>query len=726
MRFMRCALVPSLALLAVCGWSAELAPKPVVEAQLADGKDLIAHWDKTPWAKVWADPATKALHQPFEKWQADAAKQLGGTPTDLIAAIANAAFSLSALPPRAANPINPEFPVAIQAGADLGSFAATLFALAKKNGTSIPVTTVTGADEAFANTQHHESVLARFATSLAIGIQTLPTRPLVRSAPLSDDLIVHADVPGIFDLIVKAMPEGPQRESIRKSQQQMLTYGFTDAVYRMRMVPEGFIEEVDAKVAHMVGYLPVDRKLLARLPATTLMAAAVGYDGAAAWKEQRGSMLSSWAQFVGTDASDSDATEKAINAKMAELDLGVTLAELFNGLTGTSLVALSPSMPFPAMSIALPRSPAIDTLFAKGLAKLGTKPPAEGSSILIPIPNAPVSLTLVCDKTTWLASTDAQLADSWLAGTANGWIDTPAAKLALSKAPADAYLIGASDTAAVLRLIAGYAGMGLGMVKTIPADQKQAILQGINVLAANAATGYIVAGSEKGHQHTELRSITGMLPGIGIIGGVAGIMAVVQANESNLGNHRPNDQDKPEVIVDPNDPTAVLHDRILPAEVQFKNGAYRDQDANGVGEYGLLSELAGRRDVGAGNRLALIEGPLARGATAGGYSYTIYLPGGATRVADDGKAETRAPVPANANAQEKAFVAYAWPSRAKDGTMYALLASGTVYQADYLGMPPSWNAVFGGAGFDAEPIWKKAAAAGNSPAPAPTEPTPVP
>ncbi len=719
MRFSHCVVVPTLTLLSMCGWAAEPAPKvpavvaalPVFEAHLADGKDLLAHWEKTPWAKMWADPALKPLHQPVDEWQAQAAKDLGGTPTELIAAIANAILKITPLPASAAGAEKPQIPMAIYAGVDLGTFATSLFTMAKKAGgehrTSTDAT-VAGADEAIAEEDHADRMLARFATSLALGIQTLPTRPVMRTTPMKDDLLITADVPGIFTMLLGAMSAGPQRDTVVRMQKQCAELKVTEGSYRLDIVPEGFLEVIDMGKASIIGYKPVDRAMLARLPANTLMAVAIGYDGITLWKQQRVNLLPDWAPMVGTKAEDIDATEKALNEMIVSVGFDISLEEIFTSLTGTSLFSISPAMPFPGVSVSMPRSPALDKLIASGLKKLEMTPPAEGASTLIPIPNMPVALTLVCDRTSWLISTDPVLADQWLGGKANGWADSPAAKLALSKAPADAYLIGSSDTQGVLRMLAGYAGMGLSMATMITPEQRQAVLAGLNILATNASTGYMVSGTNaQGRVVTEMRSLTGALPGFGLIGGIGAATAMMRQQ------HVAHEMNKPEIVSDPNDPLVVLHELIFPAQEQFRAGGYRDQDGNGRGEFGLLSELAGRRAVGNEQRLGLIEGPLARGATAGGYAYTIYLPGEVTRVADDGKTETRPAVPGNAKLQEEKYVAYAWPSRAKDGKMYAMLADGAVYQADYRGVPPAWNAVFGGAGFEAQPTWKETAAGGE-------------
>jgi hypothetical protein len=251
--------------------------------------------------------------------------------------------------------------------------------------------------------------------------------------------------------------------------------------------------------------------------------------------------------------------------------------------------------------------------------------------------------------------------------------------------------------------------MGLTMAKKLTPEQRQAIIQGLNVLGAAAAPGYAVAGSVKGRQITEVRSLTGVVPSAVVIGGLAGVYNYRRANPAHGGPAAA------KTNTDPKFPPTVLRRGILPAEIQFQAGAYRDQDGDGIGEYGLLSELNGGRDVGDGQRLFLFN----PSSTIGDYSYTVYLPGGATRVADDGKTTTRASIPANADDQEKTFVAYAWPARTKDGIMYALVDE-VIYEAPYKGLPPAWNAVFDGAGFEAKPKWAVSPDTGTEAAPEPT------
>ena len=218
-----------------------------------------------------------------------------------------------------------------------------------------------------------------------------------------------------------------------------------------------------------------------------------------------------------------------------------------------------------------------------------------------------------------------------------------------------------------------------------------------------------MAGSEAGKQLIECRSLTGLLPGFGVLGGAAAGAAIFRAQQQVAAA-------PPRVRPPASGPAYVLRSQIFPAQVQFQAGTYFDQDADGIGEYALLSELAGRRTVG-GKTLGLLSGPLAKGATVDGYAYAVYLPAGETRVADDGKKEDRAAVKGNADAQEETFIAYAWPVRTKEGRMYALLADGTVHSAPYAGTAPAWNAAFDGKGWKDAVTWGEESVTADTDAP---------
>jgi prepilin-type N-terminal cleavage/methylation domain-containing protein len=83
--------------------------------------------------------------------------------------------------------------------------------------------------------------------------------------------------------------------------------------------------------------------------------------------------------------------------------------------------------------------------------------------------------------------------------------------------------------------------------------------------------------------------------------------------------------------------SASMKSGVFPAQVQWQAGAYLDQDADNVGEYGLMSNLAGKNGTPKGNaatlNIKLLQGPLATAVatsttrTASGYTYCCMIPG---------------------------------------------------------------------------------------------------
>ncbi len=701
-----------LALASFSAWAVE--PAPVAELQIADGAVLMAHWEASPWGKTWANPAMKPLRDKFATWQAEQVATLGAEPTAFLAAITNLGMTI--------RPSAEPNAVAALASADFGTFAKTLFAKAK--GAEVNKGTVDakvpGADESFHPLAPQEAayVLSRFGSALVMAWHAPAVKPAPRTAALAADVVATVQMLALVEMITPFITEDQQKASWEQTHKQLTSMHAGNASYQMRILPEGFLERFDMTMDKMPGYAAVDATQLGRLPGNTLMAMGMGFDGKSYWKTERSKALAGWAPLLQMDPTDTDAVELKIDDNLANLGLPVKLSELMEGLVGTMTFGVTQGMPFPGVSMSFPRSPAVDKLVGLGLGKMEVQPPDEGTSTILPVPNMPVAISLACDKRSWLISSDAIYVDQWLAGTPNGWLDSAAAKVALAKAPKDSYLIGSSDTPAVLRLIAGYAGMALGMAKDLPQDQKQAILQGLNILAQNAATGYMVAGPTAKGYVFETRGITGLVSGFGLMGGIGGAMAYQRRHIPEV------DHEQPDEVVDEG-PAHTLRTIIFPAEIQFQSGAYVDQDADGIGEYGLLSEISGRRPTATG-KVELVEGPLATSATVDGYSYTIYLPGGVARVADDGKAEPRVAVKKDADAQESSFVAYAWPAQGKDGLMYAVVADGTVYQTEYTGNAPVWNALFGGKGWSDAPSWVAAGHEAPEMEPAESAPQPVP
>ncbi|MEK7411728.1 MAG: hypothetical protein AAB263_00255, partial [Planctomycetota bacterium] len=454
-------------------------------------------------------------------------------------------------------------------------------------------------------------------------------------------------------------------------------------------------DRITTSVAGTFGGKAVDKAVLARLPATTLMTLAFGCDGKGYWKAAGNALLSNIDSAMHRGAPvGAEATATEIRTIMQAMGIEGGLQQVIESIDGTIVVALTQGAPVPGMTIALPRAKAIDQLVGIGLAQAQVEMPAEGQSAMMPLPpGVPVALSLLRDKTHWVLSTDPMLLATWPSGAPGGFADTAMAKTLYTKAPANAYLLGASDTPTVIRTIQGYVGMAMGMARDLSAQQKQAINAAMTKLASNAATGYLFATQDDKGGRLELRGLFGgaVFPAIIAAIAVPNLMeSRVTANESATA--------------------ATLKSGVFPAQITFQAGGYQDADADNVGEHGLLSELTGLRATNkiAAGSIKLLQGPLAQangGFVANGYHYMIYLPDGKGGAIGEPAGDQTMARPSiidgttvkDANDQEMYWVAYAWPvSRDTGRRMFVMLNDGQVRSEYWNGQEPKWNDVFGG------------------------------
>ncbi len=134
--------------------------------------------------------------------------------------------------------------------------------------------------------------------------------------------------------------------------------------------------------------------------------------------------------------------------------------------------------------------------------------------------------------------------------------------------------------------------------------------------------------------------------------------------------------------------------QVFPAEIQVKSGCFQDMDANQVGEYLFLAQLAGRAATSqlilrnGDSGIHMLNGPLATGLVSGGYQFAVVLPGGAHGVV----METD-PMPvvqaAGVADREKFFAAIAWPVVKTPGAhAFLLMQDGMIRYADSDGTAP--------------------------------------
>ncbi|MHC4600569.1 MAG: hypothetical protein ACYS47_16355 [Planctomycetota bacterium] len=130
--------------------------------------------------------------------------------------------------------------------------------------------------------------------------------------------------------------------------------------------------------------------------------------------------------------------------------------------------------------------------------------------------------------------------------------------------------------------------------------------------------------------------------------------------------------------------------KIAKAQEKFKAQARVDQDGDGVGEYGLLPELAGaplpgpHRESAAGQISGVFRQPTALGYVEKyGYYFALFLPGRGWGDALDGRGIPRKSKAAFADAQERCWIAYAWPAvRGRTARGIFVATSAGVFRAE--------------------------------------------
>lgn len=554
-------------------------------------------------------------------------------------------------------------------------------------------TEVPGADEAFIDTGKNQGLGFRFLRFANQFVLTNSARAAwqkpVQPAAASNDLVLRFLPALCARFIDKAVP-APERASMESSLERLrrmqgpidLTADFVPAGVSMRcVVPE----------ASSFG-IPVDQAVLAKLPATTLSAVATGIDGAAWWAKERTDLFKTLGAAQ-TPAVSAEQVEQNLDAALKGQGLTCTAAELVSGLKGTFLFALMQAAPFPTAVLALPRSKGLDEVVALALKQAQQEMPAEGAMAMIPLGVIPMSLTLVRAPGHWLMTTDTMLASTWSGAAPGGWLDTPVGKLAVAKAGADAWLVGAADNAAEIRMYTGFLAMGLQQIPGLAPEERQAVMKTMQILAQNAQPGWCTGRNKDG---TAVMEVTGLTGGV-VIPAIVAAIAIPNMLESR--KHA-------------GESTAalLLKSSVFPAQVQYLSGGYMDQDKDGRGEYGFFQELAGGPIAGQEAKVQLLpEIYNAPEPEVDGYRFAIYLPdgqGGATAE----RLGARRPEAKAADAQEKSFVVYAWPVEGGAGRQaFALTHEGQVYHAPASadGQPPAWNALFGGAdkGWADAPVW---------------------
>lgn len=655
-------------------------PDPLTVA-CGDGATLVEHVLSSPVGRVWSDPALEPLRARAARMIGDAAKGLGTDPLALARVVKGLQFRVMGRDGRR---------IRWGAQADLGTTATLLRTWVAKSGSPARIE-VGHADEAW---RINDVVVARFGTMIAAGGDgaDLPLEPGRAEA----DISLRCDP---ARLLAALSSGGAKRDEAAMSALAALAKHCGQVTFRADFGADG--ATWDARVAGAgAGWQPLDRAVVARLPTQVIAAVAIGVDGPALWKAWGDEILAAVDAAKHRDGPrgrDATLAELAAELKKAGIDDGPEA--LVAGMKGTLLFAETPGTPIPGMTLVVPRSPAIDRLAAAACAAAGVQPPADGQPAFLPLgKDLPFQVMLTSDAGHWLVTTDAGLAMTWTAGAPGGFADSALGKEMLAAAPSGACMAAATDTAAVIRMLSGPMNTMLGIASGWTQPERQAAMAGLFKLAQAIKPGiqWGMAGADGMHmvgRGDELTTVA--VPAIIAAIAIPNLLeSRITANEAAAA--------------------ATIKSGIFPAEVQFQGGGYCDQDGDNVGEYGLLSELSGRRPVGqlAAGNLKLLQGPLATGDVANGYRYALYLPDGkGGAIGEPPQAGARQSIVdgvevKDANAQEQHWVVYAWPADADSGRrMFAMHEDGQLRSKEWDGNEPVWNDLFGAGGWEAAPTW---------------------
>lgn len=597
--------------------------------------------------------------------------------------------------------VQPGFRLTFDLGEAFAQVAGTAMTKAVDKGTAQALT-VPGADQAILDISGKHDAMVR---GLRFGSQFVFTnseradwQQQVKPVASTHDFTMRLVPTQMAAFIDQAVPEAERAQ---------LGEGMLDLVLdRLRSMAGAIEATMDLVPAGMGTHVvipgttsfnrPVELKALAKLPATTLSAVAVGLDGAAWWAREKPELF----KQIGakqTPPISGEQVEENLDAALKSQGLGCTAAALFSSITGTGMFALMQAAPFPTAVLAIPRSPALDEVVALALKRAEQELPAEGAMAMIPLGMMPISLTLVRAPGHWVVTTDTMLASTWTDPAPGGFLDTAVGKLAVEKAGKDAWLVGAADNAAEIRMYTGFLAMGIQQIPDLTPEERQAVMKSMQVLAQHAKPGWCTARNTSTTTVMDVTGLNGGLMPIAIIAAIAIpnlLESRVTANESAAAT--------------------TLKSGVLPAQMQFQAGNYMDQDKDGSGEYGFFQELAGGPIAGqpADKTVKLMmpgEVFNTPEPERNGYRYTIYLPDGQGGAVTE-RLGVRQPNAAAADAQERQFVVYAWPTdRSQGRKVFALTNDGNVRRApgNADGEAPQWNALFGGddKGWADAPAW---------------------
>ncbi len=439
------------------------AAEPLVTGRMHHDDDLAARWAAGPWALLASDPAAAPLRARLFSLSADLVQVSGLDPASWLTA---PELQLRIAP--AANTSDDGPWLFLQA--DLGSTATATAVMSQAREVGM-TTLVEGADDAAAV---GECLLARFGATVAWA--TAPGQPVPWTwlpAPQDADVALAADLGALHE------------DSSRGAFAELL--GDTGTLHWQARFNATGLHERWSCDRPWAGARPVDRTVIAKLPATAVLALAFGVDGPALAAAHPALVRDVLTEFLGE-----------------EVDPAALLADM----QGTLAIAIAPGMPIPAVTLVIPRSPGLDARFGRLCKDQGMDPPVDGGHTVISVADLGLPLTVARDATHWIASTDLMAAATWGAEGAGG-LDAAPAWAVLAAAPVDANVLAISDGPAVLSLAAQWAPQGLNLVGNLDMAEKGAITRMLSKLAPKAGPGWCWVAPAEGGWQADIQGLGG-------------------------------------------------------------------------------------------------------------------------------------------------------------------------------------------------------------------------
>jgi hypothetical protein len=510
---MRYLLCPLLAYVTLAACAAETLP---IEASICDGARLQQRWADSIYAVIWNDPLLDEARAEFDRKMTELGAEEGYDVLALLKSLESAGFRFVGMKQK-----NGKSEPEILIQSTFTQLTPEIFT-AWQMGAGKPASLVT-ADAAFTLDDDPAFMAARFGTTVVAGNSTIEEWAIAND---DFDLRFEMDVAKFMAMAAeKAFEQVPEPERLANHAEfdARLRLMPPSAKYDLSLVREGMLERI--AVPMPAGHFKaVDVAVLDRLPATTLIAAGIGLDGKAIWQQYRTVLLSELGKTMMDGESAPDDVAAMLDMQLSELGITTPIDGLIENVNGTAVFAVLPGAPFPTMNILIPQSPGLEQVLAFALSKIPSAQPlalpAPGASLMLPIPNVFIPVLLTRDANHWLLTTDMAFAQQWSAGSTGGWSQSEAGKLALAKAPADAYVIASSDTPAVLRTVSPFLSLGLNQTQ-MEENQKMQTLQLIDKVAGMASTGYSVTGIVNGIAVCEQRGLFGSTMMGAVVAGMA-------------------------------------------------------------------------------------------------------------------------------------------------------------------------------------------------------------